>query len=497
MSFISGNLRNIEVDDDIYNKIIDRKLNRNQIKQIFDYGFDIYEKTEEMLLRNVNDEKINELKDIIEKLKDKLQKQTKELNDKYNDGVKDGTKYSENSFNIQIQLLSKENELIKKKLIEYETELEDKLKKQEIEVSKYLKQEIDITNKQVDNIIKERDELKHELKQKEKEYKNMYEELILNKTEKNNEIKELKQSLEIFYEKFRIDNQMKCKMGEYTIQEILRNYFKGAIVEDMSNYDGMSDISFQWDNLSLLVESKTKVRLTNDDIIKFRRDVSNRKNDINGAILVNMLDSLLVDGNSDFYFEISDSGIPLVYVADILNKPYVLSNIILVLRLLIKKGFFKTNNHNSSNKDEIVYNCIKEIVLKKSFDDENIQTLIGQYKSIGELIKNMQEQRSNSDKFLDTIILQYPEFKLLLNEGKDKLKPKQITEDFIIKKGIEILSQSPNIGVKELQKKLGINNSTFYKFFKNGINEMKQKVFDKIEDEKIIINNSSDSSEKS
>ena len=86
---------------------------------------------------------------------------------------------------------------------------------------------------------------------------------------------------------------------------------------------------------------------------------------------------------------------------------------------------------------------------------------------------------------------------LFYYKGKDKLKPKQITEDFIIKKGIEILSQSPNIGVKELQKKLGINNSTFYKFFKNGINEMKQKVFDKIEDEKIIINNSSDSSEKS
>mgnify|MGYP001449142314 CR=1 FL=1 len=135
--------------------------------------------------------------------------------------------------------------------------------------------------------------------------------------------------------------------------------------------------------------------------------------------------------------------------------------------------------------------------MKKSFDDENIQTLIGQYKSIGELIKNMQEQRSNSDKFLDTIILQYPEFKLLLNEGKDKLKPKQITEDFIIKKGIEILSQSPNIGVKELQKKLGINNSTFYKFFKNGINEMKQKVFEKIDDEKILINNSSDYSDSS
>jgi hypothetical protein len=110
------------------------------------------------------------------------------------------------------------------------------------------------------------------------------------------------------------DNATKGAKGENRVQEIVKGYYKNCSVQDTSGTPHSGDLLLTLQNISLtcLIEVKNKKIITEADITKFLRDVSECKNNINCALFVSLITDN-IPGKGNFYLEIKNN-MPVIYI---------------------------------------------------------------------------------------------------------------------------------------------------------------------------------------
>jgi hypothetical protein len=379
----------------------------------------------EKIIENLNnaytlqyEDKIKELNQIINKLKNEKITDIEELIDK-------GKRITEHDYEKILYLHNKQNIELKEKNDE-------------------LYNKIDILNRKIIEISKYKDE---------SNYNNISQNLDI-----------LNNKFSSYFEKIFRENTAKGAFGENFIQNYLSDKFSNSQIINTSKETACGDITFIFDNLNLLIESKNVQTLKKDDIDKFYRDIDVRsaKNDINSALLVSLNDTNLVNGHRIFHFEIKNN-IPIIMISNVFNNNEFIRMAIIILNNLIKKNMFQNNFDNDEEKISILIKAINQL-----FD--NIKQQISLLEHDKSLINKLQESYNkreaeifNTNKIFTELFSKIPNI-WKTNENKDKDKDNdKILNDIIDKINIKY-QEDPNfiISIKNIEA-LGFSNSIIKK----------------------------------
>ena len=379
----------------------------------------------EKIIENLNNQytleyetKIKELNQIITKLKNEKITDIEELIDK-------GKRITENDYEKILYLHNKQNIELKEKNDE-------------------LYNKIDMLNRKIIEISKYKDE---------SNYINITQNLDV-----------LNNKFSSYFEKIFRENTAKGAFGENFIQNYLSDKFSNSQIINTSKETACGDITFIFDNLNLLIESKNVQTLKKDDIDKFYRDIEVRsaKNDINSALLVSLNDTNLVNGYRIFHFEIKNN-IPIIMISNVFNNNEFIRMAIMILNNLIKKNMFQNNFDNDEEKISILIKAINQL-----FD--NIKQQISLLEHDKSLINKLQESYNkreaeifNTNKIFTELFSKIPNI-WKTNDNKDKEKDNEkILNDIIDKINIKC-QEDPNfvISIKNIEG-LGFSNSIIKK----------------------------------
>jgi hypothetical protein len=388
-----------------------------------EYNVKIREK--DKIIENLNnaytlqyEDKIKELNQIINKLKNEKITDIEELIDK-------GKRMTEHDYEKILYLHNKQNIELKEKNDE-------------------LYNKIDILNRKMMEISKYKDE---------SNYINITQNLDV-----------LNNKFSIYFEKIFKENTAKGSFGENFIQNYLSDKFSNSQIINTSKETACGDITFIFDNLNLLIESKNVQTLKKDDIDKFYRDIEVRsaKNDINSALLVSLNDTNLVNGHRIFHFEIKNN-IPIIMISNVFNNNEFIRMAIMILNNLIKKNMFQNSFDNDEEKVSILIKAINQL-----FD--NIKHQISLLEHDKSLINKLQESYNkreaeifNTNKIFTELFSKIPNI-WKTNDNKDKEKDNEkILNDIIDKINIKC-QEDPNfvISIKNIEG-LGFSNSIIKK----------------------------------
>jgi hypothetical protein len=216
----------------------------------------------------------------------------------------------ENQFKTQLHQLNqqltdqiKQNTILQKK-IDNEREqiytLTDKIRK-------------DIMTEIYDRNTLEKELIKNEIKDSYITTINQLENRI---NEIKNEMKEKEQCLLdvgkiVKYYEFE-NSSVKGAKGENKVQEIIKAFYKTAIITDTSGTPHSGDLRLTINNLNCLIEVKNKKYVSEDDVKKFLSDIETNKKLINCALFIS-LESENIPTKGNFYIEIVNT-IPIIYI---------------------------------------------------------------------------------------------------------------------------------------------------------------------------------------
>ncbi len=388
-----------------------------------EYSTKIREK--DIIIENLNhkyaseyENKINELNQTINNLKNEKTTNIEQL-------IEKGKKITEHDYEKILYLHNKQN-----------TELKEK--------NDELYNKIDILNRKIIEISKYKDE-------------SNYQNITQNLDNLNNKFSN-------YFEKIFRENTAKGAFGENFIQNYLSDKFSNSQIINTSKETASGDITFIFDNLNLLIESKNVQTLKKDDIDKFYRDIEVRsaKNDINSALLISLNDTNLVNGHRIFHFEIKNN-IPIIMISNVFNNNEFIRMAIMILNNLIKKNIFQNNIDNDEEKINILIKAINQL-----FD--NIKQQISFIENDKILINKLQESYNkreaeifNTNKIFTELFTKIPNI-WKINDNKDKDKDNdKILKDIIDKINIKY-QEDPNfvVSIKNIEL-LGFSNNIIKK----------------------------------
>lgn len=101
----------------------------------------------------------------------------------------------------------------------------------------------------------------------------------------------------------------------------------------------------------LLVEAKNVKRITEQDLVKFHRDLEACAADVHAGLFVSCKDISLIHGYSKVHLEVRH-GMPVVYLGGVQEFPQALQLGVLVLEQLIKSGLCKTTGVEDDSSEE-------------------------------------------------------------------------------------------------------------------------------------------------
>jgi hypothetical protein len=362
------------------------------------------------------EDKIKELNQIINKLKNEKITDIEELIDK-------GKRITENNYEKILYLHNTQNNELKIKNHELFNKI-DELNKQIIHISKYK----DETN--YNNISQNLDNL-------------------------NNKFSN-------YFEKIFKENTSKGAFGENFIINYLSDKFSNSQIINTSKDTASGDITFIFDNLNLLIESKNVQTLKKDDIDKFYRDIEVRssKNNINSALLISLHDTNLINGHRIFHFEIKNN-IPIIMISNVFNNNEFIRMAIIILNNLIKKKIIHNNIDNDEEKINILIKTINQL-----FD--NIKQQISFLENDKNLINKLQDSYNkreteifNTNKIFTELFTKIPNI-WKSNDNKEKDNEK-ILKDIIDKINLKY-QEDPNfvLSIKNIES-LGFSNNIIKK----------------------------------
>jgi hypothetical protein len=221
------------------------------------------------------------------------------------------------------------------------------------------------------------------------EYKTYIKSELKNIINKNQEeqIQKLKAELNIF----KNTNQYKGEIGEKTIQDILRKYFIGYEVKDMSGSTSMSDIHLvDIDGNIIVIECKNKTIITPSDIEKSLHDIKEIKNKYNDKFIGYLFISMNANNipkKGDIHYEFINN-IPVIWYATNKIKDEEIYNFIKIL-----------NAHKHLIKDT---SCMELNEIKTKMNNYMLR-LFDNRKSIEQLKSSIDKIQKNEEWIYDDI----------------------------------------------------------------------------------------------
>ncbi len=393
-------------------------------ERILQYGIDVYNNIEKLVLLQSQKEKI-----------ENLEKEYNRKIENYESKIKE---YEQN--------IKKEKSLESEQISEF---IEKGRAQRESEVS-YLKNE-----------LKEKDEKLRLLIEKQNE-KNM--------EELNNRVSSILSELQSFNTYVGVSTAQKGSVGEQIVYNYLtQNFSQYNVLDTSKNNASMSDLYMSSNDgkFNILVEVKNVNALSSTDKSKFINDIeiSGKNGKINGAILYSMNNANI---NSRYFNIAYHYGIPTLYISNVKNNVEMIKYGIFVMEeLIIRNKFYQENNQNNELNNDFIkmidsmnkYLGIEVEMLEK--DRKMIINLENQYKERFKrsseqmnVIKNMvekynvdvalvQEKEQNED-FINNLLQ-----KIIDNGLKENISQSTLTKIGI--KSCDILKAG---GVKEIKSLL-------------------------------------------
>ena len=87
-------------------------------------------------------------------------------------------------------------------------------------------------------------------------------------------------------ESLKSSNSAKGSFGENCVRSTLQTLFPSAEINDVSHIPHNGDLMMFYDNMTLMIEIKTKTYTTKEDLLKFEKDIETHKNECNAALFV-------------------------------------------------------------------------------------------------------------------------------------------------------------------------------------------------------------------
>jgi hypothetical protein len=239
------------------------------------------------------------------------------------------------------------------------------------------------------------------------ELNGLVESLLTNKT--NDTLVTKLDEMKNDFNKFFKDNSAKGTFGENKIEYYLSQNFSGCQIEDTSSTTASGDFLFKYESLKLMVESKNVQYLKNSEIDKFYRDIDLQvsKNAINSALFISFHDTNLPQGYRNFFFEMR-SGIPVIFISNVLNSDFYMKNSILMLMYLVKNGI---TNKLETDDDKLQF-VVSAMYKVADFVTKQAQSIENERKLIEKLSTSNNERKQHLisiNDILETVFRKYPD----------------------------------------------------------------------------------------
>ena len=124
----------------------------------------------------------------------------------------------------------------------------------------------------------------------------------------------------------------KGQCGENCILTTLQECFPKAEISDVSNIPHAGDMTLTLDNITVMIEVKTKTTTRKGDVIKFIQDIQTHKHEYHAALFVTS--SSGIPNKGEFALEFVES-VPVLYVSKIFDSSLLLSMSITILTSLV------------------------------------------------------------------------------------------------------------------------------------------------------------------
>ena len=124
----------------------------------------------------------------------------------------------------------------------------------------------------------------------------------------------------------------KGQYGENCILTTLQECFPKAEISDVSNIPHAGDMTLTLDNITVMIEVKTKTTTRKGDVIKFIQDIQTHKHEYHAALFVTS--SSGIPNKGEFALEFVES-VPVLYVSKIFDSSLLLSMSITILTSLV------------------------------------------------------------------------------------------------------------------------------------------------------------------
>ena len=185
------------------------------------------------------------------------------------------------------------------------------------------------------------------------------------------------------------NTSIKGAKGENKVQEIIKSYYKTAVISDTSGTPHAGDLRLTINNLNCLIEVKNKKYVSEDDVKKFLSDVETNKKLINCALFIS-LESENIPTKGNFHIEIVNT-MPIIYIYKYDNSSisFAIENLFFFIdkfSKLTKKS--RKSEEISTNMIDIIKNTNKTI--KK--ESERINTIV---KHLERQISQLQISKKN------------------------------------------------------------------------------------------------------
>ena len=157
-----------------------------------------------------------------------------------------------------------------------------------------------------------------------------------------------------FFRSFKSFSSTKGQFGENCLQSMLQEQFPLAEITDTSHIPHAGDILMNISNITIMIEMKTKLHVTKEDLLKFEYDITTNKHDYNAALFVTT--STGIPNKGEFVFDFINN-IPVLYISKILESPFLLQSSISILQSLVpifQKFNLKCGNTISVEYDNMI-----------------------------------------------------------------------------------------------------------------------------------------------
>lgn len=214
-------------------------------------------------------------------------------------------------------------ELQKKQLLEERNEVIDDIIKQDRQVIEKEKRRVSELEREIEQV--EKNTIARETERASKEtllHHQFYETSLRDKDRTLQQVIQKIESLNDTIVSLKSSNCQKGKFGENCVRSILQDYFPRAEISDVSNIAHAGDLLFSQNGSIVMIETKLKMGTTKEDIVKFEKDVHNRRSEYNAALF--LTSSAGIPTKGEFAIELV-SGIPVVYATKVLETPYIVN----------------------------------------------------------------------------------------------------------------------------------------------------------------------------